>query len=148
MLTKKPITTWLVRSRMKLRSRREVYWLATWARVASVSENIRPATVIMEPAMAASMPRAPAAPAPNSSGCRAVHFAPMDTSSRTSPYAANSAATTIRVGTNQRLESSFSYRAFSLFIYLALLARRPYGCAGNGSGGMVLPASVPVRVAR
>ena len=68
MLTKKPRTTWLVRLRLKLRSTRGVYWLDTWANVLSVSEKIRAATVIIEPAMAVSTPRAPSAPAPNSRG--------------------------------------------------------------------------------
>jgi len=62
------------RSRIQLRRTREVYWLEASERATMVIENTTPATVIMELAMAASSPREPAAPAPNSSGQRASIF--------------------------------------------------------------------------
>lgn len=71
MPTNTPSTVWLMRSHIKLRSTRDVYWLDASERATMVIENTTPATVIMELAMAASSPREPAAPAPNSSGHRA-----------------------------------------------------------------------------
>jgi len=55
---------------MKFRRIREVYWLDAKARATMVIENAVPATVIIELAIAESMPREPAAPAPNRRGHR------------------------------------------------------------------------------
>ena len=60
--TKVPSTVWLARSRMNLRKMRDVYWLDAKARATMVIEKATPATVIIELAMAVSMPRNPAAP--------------------------------------------------------------------------------------
>lgn len=60
--------TWLTGSRMKLRSTREVYWLAASASATTVIENTTPATVAIDPAMAVSMLRAPSASTSNTSG--------------------------------------------------------------------------------
>ncbi|GJG89622.1 hypothetical protein tb265_48030 [Gemmatimonadetes bacterium T265] len=49
---------------MKVRSTRGVYWADACATAAMVIENVTPDTVIIEPAMVESMPRASSAPAP------------------------------------------------------------------------------------
>ena len=58
---------------MKFRRMREVYWLEASASVTRVIENVTPTTVIIEPAIVDSIPRAPSAPAPNMRGQRASH---------------------------------------------------------------------------
>jgi hypothetical protein len=55
---------------MKLRSTRGEYWLAASDKATTVIEKTTPATVIIDVAIADSMPRAPSAPAPKSRGQR------------------------------------------------------------------------------
>jgi len=60
--TKLPSTNWVPRSRMKLRSRRGPNCEVASCRVTTVSEKVRPVTVIIEPAIVARMVRAPSGP--------------------------------------------------------------------------------------
>lgn len=89
---------------MKLRSTREVYWVAACASAAMVMENTTPATVIIEPAMVASTSRAPSASSVNSHGRRSAGAVPSARSSATSASASAIAAETIIAGRNQKLE--------------------------------------------
>ena len=59
---KVPSTTWLPRSRMKLRKSRGPNCEEASCRVSMVIEKVRPATVIIELAMADRMARAPSGP--------------------------------------------------------------------------------------
>jgi hypothetical protein len=82
-----------------------------------VIEKATPATVIIELAMAVSMPRDPAAPAPNRRGhcsCRLVRSMCLSISIK--PCARTTAPSTRTVGTNQRLErkDSQSNRSFAI----------------------------------
>ena len=73
-------------------------------RATSVIENTSPATVIMEPATVVSRPQAPAATAPKSSGQRAARCRSTLVSRVIRRSASTTASTTIRAGTNQKLE--------------------------------------------
>ena len=59
---KVPMTTWLVVSRMKLRSRRGPNCEEASVSATRVSEKTTPAMVIMDPAMVPRMVSAPSAP--------------------------------------------------------------------------------------
>ncbi len=73
MPVKTPSTTWVTRSRMKLRRTREVYWLDASANVTKVIENVVPTTVIIEAAIVDNITRAPAALAPKRRGQFSSH---------------------------------------------------------------------------
>src|SRR5690606_35355505 len=89
---------------MKLRSTRDVYWLAACASAAMVMENTTPTTVIMEPAITASSSRAPSASEANSEGQRLAGEPSSKRSSATRPVATPVDASTISAGRNQKLE--------------------------------------------
>ncbi len=75
-----------------------------------VIENTTPATVTIELATVVSRPRAPAAPAPKSSG----HLSTIDGSKATSTairtVASATASRTITAGTNQKLDRIFCHQ--------------------------------------
>src|SRR5688572_18540441 len=98
-----PSTTWVIRSPMKLRSIREVYWLDASARVTSVIEKVTPTTVIIEPAIVESTSRAPPAPEPKTRGHRSIHGRACPESSSIKPRASAMLAAKISEGTNQKL---------------------------------------------
>ena len=98
-----PSTTCVARSLMKLRRIRDVYWLEASASVTSVMENVIPTTVIIEPAIVDSMPRAPAAPEPKRRGQRASQSWPAEASTSINPRARLMLAATISEGMNQKL---------------------------------------------
>ena len=103
MPTKTPSTDWLSLSAMKLRNTRGLYWVAADESTTSVIEKITPATVIIEPAIAVSMARAPSVPAPNSPGQRCIS---MDANRRSSWIRATASAVapvTMMPGISQRL---------------------------------------------
>lgn len=102
--TKTPSTVWFSRSRMKLRSTREVYCVDPCASATMVIENTTPATVIIEEAIAESMARDPSASAPNIRGHRRASPSPALASTSTSADASATAASVISIGTNQKLE--------------------------------------------
>ena len=134
---------------MKLRSTRGEYWLAVSDSATIVTENTTPATVIIEVAMAESMPRAPSAPAPNSRGQSSASCRPTMGSSSMSKSATATPAITISPGTNQRLPSRSSQSDRSRFMRTpsmqrALRAQRsmrlPRPC--NGGARTVVRSSV------
>jgi hypothetical protein len=93
---------------MKLRSTRGEYWLAVSDSATMVTENTTPATVIMDVAMADSIPRAPPAPAPNRRGQSCASSMSSSGCSSTSTSAAATPIRTSTLGTSQRLPSSVS----------------------------------------
>ena len=116
MPAKIPSTTCVTRSRMKFRRMREVYWLEASASVIKVIENVTPTTVIIEPAMVASIPRAPAAPAPNRRGQSAIQSRLPAESASIKPTARTMLNATISDGRNQKLARRLLQRCLSLFM--------------------------------
>ena len=104
---------------MKLPSTREVYWLEVNDSATMVMENTVPATVIIELATAVSSPRAPAAPAPNTSGHSLAKCSSTVASTATSPAASPTAADTMTAGRNQKLERVFCHQYRSLVITIS-----------------------------
>lgn len=104
MPTKTPRTVWFAWSPMKFRSTLDEYWLEANDSDTIVIEKITPATVIIEPAIVDSMPREPAAPAPNKRGQLSRTFWPSMRSVSISANASVTAAQTITAGTNQKLD--------------------------------------------
>src|SRR5689334_20352051 len=100
---KTPSTSWVARSLMKLRRMREVYWLEANASVTRVMEKVTPTTVIIEPAIVDSIPRAPEAPAPKKRGQRASQSAFAWVSTLIKPTASAMLAATMSDGRNQKL---------------------------------------------
>jgi hypothetical protein len=76
MPTNTPRTTCVARSRMKFRRIRDVYCEAATVSATITIEKETPATVIIEVAMACSIPLAPSAPAPKSHGHRSCASVP------------------------------------------------------------------------
>ena len=116
MPTKTPRTVWFVRSLMKLRRTRDEYWLAANDSETMVMEKTTPATVIIEPAIVDSMPREPAAPAPNRRGQLAMTFCASIRSVSISANASVTAAQTITAGTNQKLDRRSVKRSRGFFM--------------------------------
>ncbi|CAA9301124.1 MAG: hypothetical protein AVDCRST_MAG40-366 [uncultured Gemmatimonadaceae bacterium] len=121
MPTNAPSTTWLARSRMKLRRMRGVYWLDACVTATVVMEKVTPATVIIEPAIAESIERELPALAPKTRGQRASASASTRADSSTIPTASAMAPSTIAPGTNQRLPRSCAQSA----AILPRIGRRP-----------------------
>jgi hypothetical protein len=94
-----------------------------------VIENTSPATVISELATVVSSPRAPAAPAPKSSGQRAARCR-STLVSRVIRRIASAMPSTMRAGTNQKLDRIDSHAGWSSVIIL-------------GGPFVVLPAHAP-----
>ena len=116
MPAKIPSTTCVTRSLMKFRRMREVYWLEASASVIKVIENVTPTTVIIEPAIVANIPRAPAAPAPNRRGQSAIHVSLPEESASIKPTARTMLNATISDGTNQKLARRLLQNCLSLFM--------------------------------
>lgn len=89
---------------MKFRISRDEYCVDAVAIVMIVSVNDRLATVIIDPAIAVSIPRAPSAPTPNKRGNRAAQSYPTTASAAIRPLAIAIAAATMVSGTNHRLD--------------------------------------------
>jgi hypothetical protein len=100
---KMPSTIWVGWSRMKLRKTRGEYWVDVSDSVTIVMENTTPATVIIDVAIAESIAREPAAPAPNSRGRRTPRSMACVLSTATSTMPSAIEATTTSAGTNQKL---------------------------------------------
>ena len=101
---KRPSTTWLPLSRMKLRSTREVYWADARVRATIVIENVTPAMVAIDPATACNRPQASSASILNSRCQSCRRASPAWRSSSTRPSASSISPVMTRVGTNHRLE--------------------------------------------
>jgi hypothetical protein len=112
MPAKIPSTTCVTWSLMKFRRMREVYWLEASVRVTRVMENVTPTTVIIEPAMVASIPRAPAAPAPKRRGQSAIQSWLPEESTSIRPRARTVLNATINDGRNQKLSRRFAPEVF------------------------------------
>ena len=102
---------------MKLRNTREVYWLEASDSATIVTEKTTPATVIIDPAIAESMPREPAAPAPNRRGHVASTSRLTSISISTSSSASNTATRTTSAGSAQNRSRIAAHR-FSSFLIM------------------------------
>ena len=110
-----PSTTCVTWSPVKFRRIREVYWLEAKASVTRVIENVTPTTVIIEPAIVESIPRAPSAPAPNMRGQRVSQRSLPLESISISTTARRMLTATISEGTNQKLVRTLLHSCLSLF---------------------------------
>ena len=110
-----PSTTCVTRSPMKFRRTREVYWFDASASTTKVIENVTPTTVIIEPAIVESIPRAPAAPAPKRRGQRLIHcWLPVESAS-IKATASKMPSPIISDGKNQKLSRKTLQIRLSLF---------------------------------
>ena len=116
MPAKIPSTTCVARLLMKFRRMREVYWLEAIASATRVIENVTPTTDIMEPAMVESIPRPPAAPAPNRRGHLASNLSPTKRSTSIRAMASTMLPATINEGRNHRLERRSLQSCLNLFM--------------------------------
>jgi hypothetical protein len=116
MPVKIPSTTCVAWSLMKFRRMREVYWLEASARVTRVMENVTPTTVIIEPAMAASIARAPSTLAPKRRGQSSIQSWFPEESISINPRARIVLNATINDGRNQKLSRRLLQRCLSLFM--------------------------------
>ena len=116
MPAKIPSTTCVTRLRMKFRKMREVYWLEAIASTIKTIENVTPTTVIMEPAIVDIIPRAPAAPTPNSCGHCASHWSLTADSASIKIAARVMLTTTITEGRSQKLDRSLLQNCLNLFM--------------------------------
>jgi hypothetical protein len=101
---------------MKFRRMREVYWLEASAKVTRVIEKVTPTTLIMEPAMVVSIPRAPAAPAPKRRGQSSIQSQLPDESTSIRAAARTELKVTINDGRNQKLARRLPQRCMSLYM--------------------------------
>jgi hypothetical protein len=111
---KTPRTAWLARSRMKLRSTREVYCVEASDKETMTTEKTTPATVIIEPATAESIAREPSASATKSLGYSWRKAGSSRRSISIRPSASRIEPITMSDGRNQRLDRT-SMRNFFRF---------------------------------
>ncbi len=95
---------------------RVVCWLEAIASVTKVIENVIPASVIIDPAIADNIPRAPSAPPPNRSGQQASHRSFPVEPALTKATARAMLTATISEGINQKLDRRLLQICLSLFM--------------------------------